>query len=105
MLNQNDANSSLPMMALQDIPTPDADAKEITGLVKDSGKITGYQLSDGQIVDKEEGVALAKEGGIKGVGVSSRNGNEYLKSLPDGAEENNLGNLPAVSAASVENVQ
>jgi len=31
------------------------------------------------------------------VGVAHRKDNEYLKSLPDGTEKNNLGNLPAVS--------
>ncbi len=39
---------------------------------------------------------LARQGEIKGVGVASRNGNEYLKSLPDGTENNNLSNLPSV---------
>lgn len=85
------------MNTMSEIPTPGDDAKEIVALVKESGRIAGYQLSDGQILSKSEGVALAKEGGIWGVGVSSRNGNEYLKSLPDGAEANNLGNLPSVT--------
>ena len=58
-----------------------------------------YQLSNGQTVDKEEGVALAKQGGIQGVGVSERYGNEYLKSVPDGTESNNLSNLPSVSSS------
>ena len=89
--------SSLPMNALTEIPTPNADAKRIVGLVKHSGKVTGYQLSDGRIVDKAEGVMLAKQGEIQGVGVSRRNGTEYLKSLPDDTENNNLSNLPAVT--------
>ena len=93
---ENDA-SKLPMMALKDIPTPNADAKKITALVKEDGRVTGYQLSDGQILSKEEGVQLAKRGGIQGVGVATRNGNEYLKSLPDGTEENNLDNLPSIT--------
>ena len=49
------------------MPTPKADAKEIVGLVKSSGRITGYQLSNGSTVSKEEGVAMAKAGDIKGV--------------------------------------
>ena len=36
--------------ALDDIPQPKSDAKEIVGLVKSSGRITGYQLSDGSTV-------------------------------------------------------
>lgn len=83
--------------ALDDIPTPKSDAKDIIGLVKSSGKITGYQLSDGSTVSKSEGVALAKEGQINGVGVAHRNGTQYLKSLPDGDEDNNLSNLPSIS--------
>ena len=89
--------SKLPMMALKDIPAPNADAKEITALVKEDGRVTGYQLSDGRMISKEEGVQLAKQGGIQGVGVATRNGTEYLKSLPDGREDNNLDNLPAVT--------
>jgi hypothetical protein len=89
--------SKLPLMAMKDIPQPNADAKQITALVKESGRITGYQLSDGRVVSKEEGVALARQGGITGVGIATRNGNEYLKSLPDDSEGNNLGNLPSIS--------
>lgn len=82
---------------LDDIPQPKSDAKEIVGLVKSSGRITGYQLSDGSTVSKQEGVSLAKDGEIKGVGIAHRKDTEYLKSLPDGTEDNNLGNLPSIS--------
>ncbi|MDE7249812.1 MAG: DUF3892 domain-containing protein, partial [Lachnospiraceae bacterium] len=51
----------------------------------------------GSTVSKEEGVALARNGEIKGVGIAHRKDTEYLKSLPDGTESNNLGNLPSVS--------
>ena len=87
----------LPMSAMKDIPSPNADAKEITSLVKQSGRITGYQLSDGQVLDKAAAVQLAKQGGIRGVGVAVNKGTEYLKSLPDESDDNNLGNLPSVS--------
>ena len=46
---------------------------EIVALVKESGQVTGYKLSNGQTVSKEEGVNLAKAGEIKGVGVAHRN--------------------------------
>ncbi len=82
---------------LDDIPQPKSDAKEIVGLVKNAGRINGYQLSDGSTVSKEEGVALARAGEIKGVGIAHRKDTEYLKSLPDGTESNNLGNLPSIS--------
>ena len=71
------------------------DAESIKKLIKSGGKVTGYELSNGQVLSKAEGVALAKQGGIKGVAIASRNGNEYLRSYPDSGEGNNLGNLPS----------
>ena len=97
MPDNNHNLSKLPMMALKDIPEPNADAQQITALMKEGGRITGYQLSDGRILNKEEGIQLAKQGGIRGVGVATRNGAEYLKSLPDENEGNNLGSLPSVT--------
>ena len=94
---RKDLGEKLAYAALDEVPTPKADAKEIVGLVKSSGRITGYQLSNGETVSKEEGVAMAKAGEIQGVGVAHRKDSEYLKSLPDGTEGNNLGNLPSVS--------
>lgn len=88
--------SELAMSALDDIPKPSSDAKDIVALVKHSGRVSGYQLSDGQILSKEEGVELAKQGGINGVGIAHRSGTEYLKSLPDEEEGNNLSSLPTV---------
>lgn len=98
-------SSQLPLMAMEDIPNPKPDAREITALVKDEGRVTGYQLSDGSILDKAMAVNLAREGGIRGVGVASRNGKDYLKSLPDGSEANNLGNLPAITTEVKDSIQ
>ena len=95
--NKKDLGAKLAYAALDEVPSPQADAKDIVGLVKSSGRITGYRLSDGSIVSKEEGVSMAKAGEIQGVGIAHRNDSEYLKSLPDGTENNNLGNLPSVS--------
>ena len=89
--------STLPLMAMSEIPKPQPDAKHITALVKDSGKTTGYQLSDGQVISKEQGVELARQGQIAGVGIAVNQGTEYLKSLPDQSEGNNLGNLPSIT--------
>lgn len=97
MTQNNSGLTSLPIMALKDIPEPKADAQQITALVKEGGRITGYQLSDGRVLSKEEGVRLARQGGIRGVGIATRNGTEYLKSLPDGSEGNNLGSLPSIT--------
>ena len=89
-------NESLPMMAV-DVPNVKDNALNIKALVKENGRVVGYQLSDDRIVSKEEGVTLARNGDIKGVGISRRGDNYYLKSLPDENENNNLGNLPSIS--------
>ena len=81
---------------LDQIPQAAADAKRIVGLVKKSGKITGYQLSDQSFVSKPQAVSLAKQGKIAGVGIAHRGDTEYLKSIPNGSENDNLGNLPSV---------
>lgn len=91
-----DANN-LVKNTLDEIPKAHPDAKRIVGLVKQSGKVTGYKLSDNSIVSKSQAVAIAKQGGIAGVGIAHRKNQEYLKSIPDGSENNNLGNLPSVS--------
>lgn len=95
--SKDDLTAALALNTLDEIPQPKSDAKEIVGLVKNSGRINGYQLSDGSVVSKEEGVQMAKDGEILGVGVAHRKDTEYLKSLPDGTEDNNLGNLPSIS--------
>ena len=82
---------------LDQIPQANADAKRIVGLVKEGGRITGYQLSDETFVSKPEAVSMAKQGQIAGVGIAHRGDTEYLKAIPDGSESNNLGNLPSVS--------
>lgn len=85
---------------LDQIPQANADAKKIVGLVKEGGRITGYRLSDNSFVEKQQAVTMAKQGQIAGVGIAHRGDTEYLKSIPDGTENNNLGNLPSVSPKS-----
>ncbi len=97
-MNEN-LSTSLPKAALDEIPTPGSDAVSITGLVKSNGRISGYQLSDDRIVSREEGVNLAKSGKIKGVGIAHNKDTEYLKSIPDGTEDNNLSSLPTVKTS------
>jgi len=97
-MNQNQEKSTAFPDSINKVnPVPDEDALSITGLIKKSGKISGYQLSDGEKVSKEQGVQMAKDNRIKGVGVAVKQGTEYLRTLPDGDENNNLGNLPSVS--------
>ena len=87
----------LAKQTLDQIPQANANAKRIIGLVKEGGRITGYQLSDETFVSKPEAVSMAKQGQIAGAGIAHRGDTEYLKSIPDGSENNNLGSLPSVS--------
>ena len=91
---------SLAKNTLDQIPEAKRNAKHIVGLVKEGGRITGYQLSDESFVSKPEAVSMAKQGQISGVGIAHRGDTEYLKSIPNGNENDNLGNLPSVSPKS-----
>ena len=79
---------------LDQIPQPKSNANRIIALVKEGGKVTGYQLHS--VVEKQQAVTMAKNGQIAGVGIAHRGDTEYLKAVPDGSENNNLGNLPTV---------
>ena len=91
-------NHDLVKTTLDQIPQANSNAMRIVGLVKEGGRITGYQLSDNSFVEKQQAVNMAKLGQIAGVGIAHRGDTEYLKSIPDGSENNNLGNLPSVSS-------
>lgn len=96
-MDHDQKSSALAQNTLDQIPAPSANARSITGLVKESGKVTGYRLSDNTVMKKEQAVELARQGGIAGVGIAHRGDTEYLKSIPDGTEGNNLSNLPSIS--------
>ncbi len=81
---------------LDDIPTPENNAQSITGLIKENGEITGYQLSNSKKISKQDAVNMARRGKIKGVGIAHNGNTEYLKSVPNDSESDNLGNLPTV---------
>ena len=66
-IDKDTLSEALARNTLDDIPTPKSDAKEIVGLVKSSGRVTGYQLSDGSTVSKQYGLNMAKDGDIQGV--------------------------------------
>jgi len=96
MRSQQEQNS-LAKNTLDQIPTPTANACKITGLIKEGGKVTGYRLSDKSMISKEQAVQMARQGQIAGVGIAHRGDTEYLKSIPDGKEGNNLSSLPTVT--------
>lgn len=88
----------MPITINKEVPNPNSDAQNITALIKHSGEVTGYALQDGTRLSKEDGVTLAKAGGINGVAVGvSKKGEEYLRSLPDQNENNNLSSLPTIN--------
>jgi len=91
-------NNNFIKNTLDEIPTPNTNAKQIIGLVKNNGRVRGYKLSDERFVSKEEAVRMAKQGEIRGVGIAHRGETEYLKSIPDSSESNNLSSLPSFSA-------
>lgn len=94
-MNKNRTN--VIMNTLDFVPEADENASTISAVVKDKGRVVGYELSDGRKIMKEEAINLAKSGGISGVGISHRNGSEYLKTIPDESGQNNLDSLPSVS--------
>jgi hypothetical protein len=70
----------------------------ITGVKHNSkGELISYKLDNGSVISKNEGIALAKQGKIEGVTVGvSKSGEEYLRSMPDDRESNNLDNLSEI---------
>lgn len=96
-MSKNKKSGDFVKNTLDQIPTPKENAKEVVGLVKESGKVTGYKLSDDTVVSKQDGVNMAKNGRISGVGIAHNGDTEYLKSIPNGSENDNLGNLPSIS--------
>ena len=90
--------NAAPMLAAMALAIPafNKGAQRIVATRKLDGRIEGYQLEDGRIVDRDEGLRLARLGDILGVGIANREGREYLKSLPDETEDNNLDNLPPI---------
>ncbi len=89
--------NNLPMQSFQNIPSPRPNAYEIVAQIKTSGTVSGYKLSNGQMVDLQTAVQMTKDGAIQGVGVATNQGVEYLRSLPDATVANNLANLPTIS--------
>ncbi len=59
------------------------------------GDIVELKLSSGQVVDYKTAQQMAKNNQIRNVNVfRGRDGDEHLRSDPDGREDNNLDNLP-----------
>ncbi|GAA0124603.1 DUF3892 domain-containing protein [Clostridium sp. ATCC 25772] len=59
------------------------------------GDITDVMLSNGEAYPVKEAIDMTKNGMINGVNVGkAKNGREFIKSNPNGTEEDNLSNKP-----------
>lgn len=60
------------------------------------GDITDVQLENGEVHRIKEAIAMVKNDQISGVNVgTAKNGREFLRSNPNGNQEDNLDNLPS----------
>lgn len=68
----------------------------------EKGEITAYKLENGEIVMKEQAIMMAKQGTIKGVSVEvSKEGQDFLKSLPDNDKNNFLESIPTIDESTL----
>lgn len=102
MSDQQYTGINLANLANKVVSEGGVNAKAITKRIVNSGEVVGYELESGEHITIEQAVQMAKANELKHVGVSvSKDGSEYIRSLADGDESNNLGNLPSISEESV----
>ncbi|TGB04380.1 DUF3892 domain-containing protein [Halobacillus salinus] len=62
----------------------------------EAGSIIEMQLSSGRVVDYKQAHELARSGEIEHVQlIRGKDGDEHLRSQPDGVKSNNLDQLPS----------
>lgn len=76
--------------------------KDTTKIIKvrknNDGDITDIMLQNGSIFSINEAIMMARDNKIEGVNVGkAKNGREFLRSDPNGNEDDNLDNLPTFS--------
>lgn len=97
-MNQQQTGEILAQQANQIVSEGGPDAKAITKVIKHDQEVIGYELSDGSRVSMEQAINMASSNALQHVGVStSKKGEQYIRSLPDGDESNNLSNLPVIT--------
>lgn len=84
----------LALSSLDKICNSNKDAKEITKLIKQNGKVVGYEIANEFDVTVSEAISLAEQGHLKNIGIAHNKSTKYLKSIPDTIESNNLSSLP-----------
>lgn len=72
------------------------DTAKIVKVKKNSeGDITDVMFQNGEVHSIDDAVNMAKDHLIEGVNVgTAKNGRKYLRSNPNGIEDDNLDNLP-----------
>ncbi|QGU95912.1 DUF3892 domain-containing protein [Clostridium bovifaecis] len=73
-----------------------SDKAKIIKVKKNSqGDITDVMSDNGNVYSIDEAVMMARDGVFEGVNVGkAKNGREYLRSNPNGNENDNLDNMP-----------
>lgn len=76
--------------------------EETTKIIKvrknNDGDITDVMLQNGNIFSMNEAIMMSRDNKIEGVNVGkAKNGREFLRSDPNGTENDNLDNLPTFS--------
>lgn len=73
-----------------------SDKAKIIKVKKNSqGDITDVMSDNGNVYSIDEAVMMAKDGVFEGINVGkAKNGREYLRSNPNGNENDNLDNMP-----------
>ncbi|SHI97507.1 Protein of unknown function [Clostridium cavendishii DSM 21758] len=97
MENNKEKIGRLPKNINKEVIEPNSNAKTISKLIKESGAVVGYELSNGEQISKDEAISQTRRGEIAGVAIATRKGEEYLRSLPDDNENNNLSSLPTAN--------
>ena len=60
-------------------------------VIQTNNKQEEHELnSDDEIIDKDDAIQMAKDGKLKNVGIAHRKDTEYLKTIPDNSNDNNL---------------
>lgn len=75
---------------------PESAQEEVVAVRKNGdGDIVELKLTSGKVVDYKTAQAMVKNNGIRNLNVfKGRDGDEHLRSNPDGRKDNNLDNLP-----------
>lgn len=99
MSEKHKSNMEFSNVVNQVVSEGDEHAETIAKLIRSGGEVVGYELESGKQISVSQAIEMAKSNRLKHVGVStSKDGSEYIRSLADGDESNNLGNLPSITS-------